>query len=74
MARSRLSAVTPQLAEILQTESFDIILCHNRLDTSTTMATCYAPPRVSCGIRRRYCPSSYAIRRKKQGSPVFWAF
>jgi len=54
-----------QLADIFQTGSFDIILAITFWNMSMTRAPCCVARLAPCGIRRRYCRSSYAIRRVK---------
>ena len=54
-----------QLPDIFQRNRSISFFAITFWNMSMTRAPCCAAPYVSCGIRLRYCPSSYAIRRVK---------
>jgi len=59
-----------QLADIFQTGSFDIILCHNLLEYVDDPGAVCAVGLAPCGIHRRYSPFSYATRQAKYSRPL----
>jgi S-adenosylmethionine-dependent methyltransferase len=54
-----------QLANLFHTRSFDVILCHNILEYCNDPGAVLRGAVGVCGIRPRYCSSSYAIKRVK---------